>query len=91
MRTPEGPIVRYEMQSRLLLDSETEHALWQIQGEPDVNLQVDLLNGASSSLTVATQIVNRIADVLAAPSGYLTLDAMPAARFRARLDRPSGD
>lgn len=53
---------------------------WSVRGEPDLTLS----NGrVPTSTTTCTQWVNRIPDVLNAPPGFVTVDQMPALRYRA--------
>lgn len=78
LTTEEGPIVRIDASLRLLAPEEHELIEWRIDGQPNVKMA---LTGASSSETTATQLINRIPDVIAAPAGYVTLDRLPPVRY----------
>jgi 4-hydroxy-tetrahydrodipicolinate reductase len=78
--TEEGVELHIELQERLYREGETDLNRWVIHGEPDAVLENP--SPATDVLTCAT-MVNRIPDVIVAPSGYLTVDRLPKLRYRA--------
>jgi 4-hydroxy-tetrahydrodipicolinate reductase len=74
--------VRVEAQFRILREGERESIEWLIQGDPPVRMSID---PPSSQLTTATQLVNRLPDVVAARPGYVTLDQLPPLRYHRSL------
>jgi 4-hydroxy-tetrahydrodipicolinate reductase len=82
LETDVGIEVRIEAQFRLLRESERESIEWLIEGDPPVQMSID---PPSSHLTTATQLVNRLPDVVEAPSGYVTLDQLPPLRYHRSL------
>lgn len=79
--TAEATALHLELQERLYLPGETDLNRWVIHGDPNAILENP--RPATDVLTCAT-IVNRIPDVLNAPSGYITVDRLPTLRHRTR-------
>ncbi len=77
--TRQGTALHLELRERLYLPGETDLNRWVIHGTPDAVLENP--RPATDVLTCAT-VVNRIPDVLGAPSGYVTVDRLPPLRFR---------
>lgn len=79
LQTFEGPRLSFEMAGYVYAPGQTDINEWHIAGEPDLYLS----NGnVPTQLTTCTQFVNRIPDVINAPPGLVTIDALPQARFR---------
>ena len=76
--TREGIELKFELCGRIFGPGETEESDWVLEGEPEVKLCAPGLDG---STTTATQAVSRIPDVIAAPPGFVTVDALPAPRY----------
>jgi 4-hydroxy-tetrahydrodipicolinate reductase len=77
IRTGTGTEVEARNELRLLAAGEEEAFEWTIDGSPNVAMRLTRLD---SALATATQIVNRIPDVLAAAPGLVTLDCLPPMR-----------
>lgn len=81
MTTAEGIELRGEFTGKLGEPGDDQGSVWNIKGEPDMdNITVDI-NG---NLTTAIIEVNRIADVINARPGYLTVADMPMPVYHAR-------
>ena len=77
--TKEGITIESECIGKVYSKDEFDCNNWTVVGEP--NTQIIVNCPATVELTCAT-IVNRIPDVIAAPSGYYTTEKMPANKFR---------
>ena len=64
---------------RICGKGEEEYKEWLIEGEPDIEIRVTRLD---TLFTTASQSVNRIADVINAKPGYVTLEQLPKLIFR---------
>jgi 4-hydroxy-tetrahydrodipicolinate reductase len=79
LTTVEGVEFRFEMAGYIYSPGETDINEWSITGEPDLTLS----NGVVPSYTTTcTQWVNRIPDVINAVPGFVTVDRLPALRYR---------
>jgi hypothetical protein len=78
--TFEGPIVSFEMSGRLYAAGEADINDWTIEGEPKLRLSNPAV---PTQITTCTQFVNRIPDVINAPPGFVTVDRLPALKYRA--------
>jgi 4-hydroxy-tetrahydrodipicolinate reductase len=79
--TEEGIIIESECIGKVYSPEECDKNDWTIYGEPDT--QVVITRPATVELTCST-IVNRIPDIINAPTGYITTEKMPAAAFRTK-------
>jgi 2,4-diaminopentanoate dehydrogenase len=79
--TEEGVVIETECIGKVFTAGECDQNVWAIQGEP--NTEVIINRPATVELTCAT-IVNRIPDLIAAASGFITTEKMPTNAFRAR-------
>lgn len=78
--TQEGPRLVFEMGGYVYKPGETDINEWTLSGEPNLfmsNGQVD------TRTSTCTNFVNRIPDVILAPPGFVTVDRLPAPRYRA--------
>lgn len=78
--THEGPEITYESELKLLRRDEAETMRWMVSGNPPVELTID---GAPRLETTATQLLNRLPDVIAARPGYVPLTEYSPLRFTA--------
>lgn len=80
IRTEEGPVFTFEMSGRVYMPEEGDINQWDIAGEPELTLS----NGTvPTQITTCTQLVNRIPDVIKAEPGFVTMEKLPALRYRA--------
>ncbi|MUL49387.1 dihydrodipicolinate reductase [Mycobacterium sp. CBMA293] len=79
VRTHQGVTLTFESTGRIYGEGEVDRNEWTITGEPELRLSNPAL---PSGLTTVAQLVNRIPDVINAPPGYVTIDQLPALRFR---------
>ena len=79
--TEEGITIETECIGKVYAPEEFDCNDWIIQGEPDT--QVTINRPATVELTCAT-IVNRLPDIINAPSGYVTTDKMPTNAYRVK-------
>jgi 2,4-diaminopentanoate dehydrogenase len=79
--TEEGVVIETECIGKVFTPDEFDQNVWAIKGEP--NTEVIINRPATVELTCAT-IVNRIPDLIAAASGFITTEKMPTNAFRAR-------
>jgi len=80
VRTAQGVTLVFEMSGRLYKQGEADLNDWTVTGEPELRL----INPAvPTGVTTVTQLVNRIPDVINAPSGFITMDQLPKLRYRA--------
>ena len=78
--TNEGITLVFEMTGRLYSEGEADINDWTVTGEPELRL----INPAvPTGVTTVTQLVNRIPDVINAPPGFITIEKLPALRYRA--------
>lgn len=66
VETAEGPTASAHIELRILAEGEAEHMMWTVDGRPPSKIRVDRADGVHTS---AACMVNRIPDVIAAPSG----------------------
>ena len=66
VETAEGPTASAHIELRILAEGEAEHMMWTVDGRPASKIRVDRADGVHTS---AACMVNRIPDVIAAPSG----------------------
>jgi hypothetical protein len=66
VETAEGPTASAHIELRILAEGESEHMMWTVDGMPPSKIKVDRADGVHTS---AACMVNRIPDVIAAPSG----------------------
>lgn len=80
-KTAEGVDLRGEFTGKLGEPGDDTGSHWTIKGEPDLdNVTID----PQGELTTATIMVNRIADVINARPGYLSVADMPMPRYHAK-------
>jgi 4-hydroxy-tetrahydrodipicolinate reductase len=82
--TAQGIELRGENEIRVAVPGEEDFKEWEIVGEPPLKVRASNLDNA---MTTATQCINRIPHVVAAPPGYVTLEQLPKLTFRSRLGR----
>lgn len=79
VRSHQGMTLTFEMTGRLYLEGEADINDWTVTGEPELRL----VNPAvPTGVTTCTQLVNRIPDVINAPPGFITIEKLPALRYR---------
>lgn len=66
VETIEGPTASAHIELRLLTEGESENMTWTVDGRPLSKIRIDRADGVHTS---ASCMVNRIADVIAAPPG----------------------
>ena len=66
VETAEGPTANAHIELRILAENEAEHMMWAVDGKPPSKIRVDRADGVHTS---AACMVNRVRDVIAAPSG----------------------
>lgn len=66
VETIEGPSAKAHIELRLLAEGESENMTWAVDGRPPSKIRIDRADGVHTS---ASCMVNRIPDVIAAPSG----------------------
>lgn len=79
--TKEGIIIEAECIGKVYSENDFDKNIWTVYGEPDTTIVVE--RPATVELTCAS-IVNRIPDLINAPSGYITTDKMPELNYRAK-------
>ncbi len=79
--TKEGIVIETECLGKVYTPDECDQNVWAIQGEPSTEVIIN--RPATVELTCAT-IVNRIPDLIAAESGFITTEKMPTNAFRAK-------
>lgn len=79
LTTEDGPEFEFRMEGRVYGPGEQDRNLWQVSGEPDLQLSND---GVSYRFTTCSTLVNRIPDVIDAAPGLLSLDRFGPARYR---------
>ena len=78
VETAEGPTASAHIELRILAEGETEHTMWTVDGRPSSKIRVDRSDGVHSS---AACMVNRIPDVIAAPSGVRLISQLGPLRY----------
>ncbi len=78
--TEQGIKIRVDGDGRLYQPGETDMNDWFIKGEPDVHVRNDKV---AIRMTTCAQMVNRIPDVINAEPGYITVEKLPALKYRA--------
>jgi hypothetical protein len=79
LSTDEGVVLTIEMTGMVYGPDNADYNDWTIFGEPELNLRNEKV---PTSWTTCATLVNRIPDVLSAPPGYVTLEALPQLRYR---------
>ena len=79
LETEEGPELSLEMSGKLYDEHESDINEWTLQGEPSVTLA---MSNVPSHVTTCTGVVNRVPDVINAAPGFVTVDRLPALRYR---------
>lgn len=77
--TNQGPIVVSECIGKVYAEGEVDRNDWAIKGEPDTVVKIAC--PATVELTCAT-LVNRIPQLIKAPTGFYTTEKMPPAQYR---------
>ena len=77
--TREGITLETECIGKVYASEEFDRNRWVLYGEPETQVVID--HPQTVELTCAT-IINRLPDLLNAPSGYTTTDRMPVCRYR---------
>ena len=80
--TKEGIVIESECIGKVYGPDEFDVNEWTVEGEPTTTVTVN--RPATVELTCAT-IVNRLKDVIEAPSGYVTTDNMKDIHFVQKL------
>ena len=79
VRSHQGITLTFEMTGRLYVEGEADVNDWTVSGEPDLRL----VNPAvPTMISTCCQMVNRIPDVINAPPGFITIEKLPALRYR---------
>ena len=78
--TEEGITIRAEYAVKVFAEEEQPKRVWQLSGTPDMN--VDYTAPGVPPISRATQLVNRIPDVLNMSPGLVTIDAYPPLKYR---------
>ena len=76
--TKEGIVIESECIGKVYGPDEYDMNVWTVEGEP--NTTVTISRPATVEMTCAT-IVNRLPDVINAPSGYVTTEKMPELKY----------
>ena len=81
LRTAEGIDLTFEMVGKIYSEGDEDLNEWVVKGDPP---ELRLSNsGVPTMLTTCTQYVNRIPDVVSAAPGYVTVQELPALKYRA--------
>lgn len=80
----DGVIAEGQFIMKYLRPGEPAFNEWEVRGLPSMTVRMDSFKG--EEVTPAA-IANRIADVLAAPPGFLSVDQLPPARYHHRIRR----
>ncbi|WP_032122324.1 NAD(P)H-dependent amine dehydrogenase family protein [Clostridium amazonitimonense] len=76
--TNQGPTIVAQCIGKVYPEGEVDRNLWTIHGEPNTTVKIEC--PATVELTCAT-IVNRIPQLIMAPSGFYTTEKMPRAEY----------
>ncbi len=79
--TKEGVCAIAEIELRLIEEGENEGMSWDVDGDPPAQMK---LQGLDSGHATASSVVNRILDVINAPSGIATVDQLPPMKYFSR-------
>lgn len=82
VKTKEGVEMEVKCVGKVYAPGEEDCNDWKILGEPDTSIIIH--RPATVELTCAT-IVNRLPELIEAPSGFVPTSKMPSARYRIRL------
>ncbi|WP_050930163.1 hypothetical protein [Aestuariivita boseongensis] len=77
--TQEGPSFEFAMEGRIYREGENDTNLWQVTGEPNLQLECD---DANYRFTTCSTLINRIPDVIAAAPGLQSLDGLNPPSYR---------
>lgn len=89
IKTTQGIVIRAEYAVKVFAEGEMPRRVWSIRGNPD--MYVDYTVPGVPSISRATQLVNRIPDVIAMVPGLVTIDRYPPLRYRhGPLQAPCG-
>ncbi len=77
--TAEGPIIETHCVGKVYHGDEVDINEWTLVGEPSTTVTIQ--RPATPELTCAT-VVNRLPQLIAAPSGFITTDRLAAPRYR---------
>ena len=81
LRTAEGITLAFEMVGKIYSEGDADLNEWVVKGDPP---ELRLSNFPVPTMrTTCTQFVNRIPDVVSAPPGYVTMQELPALKYRA--------
>ena len=78
-KTKEGTVIEAECIGKIYTEEEIDQNEWTLYGEPDTTVVIN--KPATSELTCA-DIVNRIPDVINAPSGFIATSKLPEPKYR---------
>jgi 4-hydroxy-tetrahydrodipicolinate reductase len=78
--TEEGVVGTARVESRMCKDGEVEHMYWQVEGKPRNRTRVERLDSAHAT---ASNLFNRIPDIIAAPPGIVPVFQMGPPRTTA--------
>ena len=82
LQTAANLTIRAETALRLRGPEEEEYKQWRVEGEPSYAVRASELD---SGFTTASQCVNRLAHVIQAPPGYVTVEKLPKLTFRSQI------
>ncbi len=80
--TDGGIIIRAEYAVKVFAEGELPKRVWKIEGNPDMNVDYTALG--VPPISRATQLVNRIPDVINMTPGLISIDQYSPLRYRAR-------
>ena len=78
--TEQGIVIRAEYAVKVFAEKEKPNRIWEIKGNPD--MRVDYTAPGVPPISRATQLVNRIPDVIAMEPGLVTIDRYPPLKYR---------
>ena len=81
VKTEEGVTLCCEFVSKMSEEGDTDLNKWEIKGVPTINVITERMQG---EITTASNMVNRIPDVINAPAGVISPSEMPAPFFKVR-------
>ncbi len=82
VETDTGPVMQGHYDLQVCEQGEEEFKAWKITGEPELNLR---LKGLDSGFLTTSQYVNRIAHVIDAAPGYVTLEQIPKLVYQPKV------